>query len=127
KKSALAFLRWFVTYDAQRAFAQNGGIPNRSDVFTSDLAKEPRFRWMPAYLETQKFAKQELGYAEGAQVEQVLGLRLNQALIGEMSSGKALNAAARDIERHLQEERAEDGNAGAAAGIVTRQPSSEAR
>jgi len=98
KKAALAFLRWFVTYDAQHAFAQNGGIPNRSDVFTSDLAKEPRFRWMPAYLETQKFAKQELGYAEGAQVEQVLGLRLNQALIGEMSSAKALNTAAREIE-----------------------------
>ncbi|HEY2819227.1 MAG TPA: extracellular solute-binding protein [Casimicrobiaceae bacterium] len=98
KKAALAFLRWFVTYDAQYAFAQNGGIPNRSDVFTSNLAKEPRFRWMPAYLDTQKFAKQELGYAEGAQVEQVLGLRLNQALIGEMSSGKALNTAAREIE-----------------------------
>ena len=98
KKAALAFLRWFVTYDAQHAFAQNGGIPNRSDVFTSDLAKEPRFRWMSAYLETQQFAKQELGYAEGAQVEQVLGLRLNQALIGEMSSGKALNTAAKEIE-----------------------------
>jgi multiple sugar transport system substrate-binding protein len=53
---------------------------------------------MPAYLEMQKYATQELGYAEGAQVEQVLGLRLNQALIGEMSSGKALNAAAKDIE-----------------------------
>jgi multiple sugar transport system substrate-binding protein len=98
KKSALAFLRWFVTYDAQHAFAENGGIPNRSDVFTSDLAKQPKFRWMPAYLETQKFAQQELGYAEGSQVEQVLGLRLNQALIGEMSAAKALNAAARDIE-----------------------------
>ncbi len=70
KKAALAFSRWFLTYDAQRAFALAGGIPNRSDVFTSDLAKEPRLRWMPAYLATQKFAKQELGYAEGAQVEQ---------------------------------------------------------
>ena len=98
KKAALAFSRWFVTYEAQRAFAQAGGIPNRSDVFTSDLAKEPRLRWMPAFLETQKFARQELGYAEGAQVEQVLGLRLNQALIGEMSSGKALNTAAKEIE-----------------------------
>jgi len=67
-------------------------------VFTSDLAKEARLRWMPAYLETQKFAKQELGYAEGAQVEQILGLRLNQALIGEMSSGKALNTSAKEIE-----------------------------
>jgi multiple sugar transport system substrate-binding protein len=98
KKAALAFTRWFVTYDAQHAFAEAGGIPNRTDVYTSDLAKQPRFRWMPAYLETQKFAQQELGYAEGAQVEQVLGLRLNQALIGEASSGKALNAAAKEIE-----------------------------
>jgi multiple sugar transport system substrate-binding protein len=98
KKAAVAFSRWFVTYDAQRAFAEAGGIPNRSDVYTSDLAKQPRFRWMPAYLETMKFARQELGYAEGAQVEQILGLRLNQALIGEMSSGKALNSAAREIE-----------------------------
>ena len=98
KKAALAFSRWFLTYEAQRAFAQAGGIPNRSDVFTSDLAKEPRLRWMPAYLETQKYARQELGYAEGAQVEQILGLRLNQALIGEMSSAKALNTAAKEIE-----------------------------
>jgi len=98
KKAALAFTRWFVTYDAQRAFAEAGGIPSRSDVYTSDLAKQPRFRWMPAYLETMKSAQQELGYAEGAQVEQVLGLRLNQALIGEASSGKALNAAAKEIE-----------------------------
>ena len=98
QKAALAFSRWLLTYDAQRAFAQAGGIPNRSDVYASDLAKEPRLRWMPAYLETQKFAKQELGYAEGAQVEQILGLRLNQAVIGEMSSGKALNTAAKDIE-----------------------------
>jgi len=98
KKAALAFSRWFLTYDAQRAFAEAGGIPNRSDVYTSDLAKNPKYRWMPAYLETQKFAKQELGYAEGAQVEQILGLRLNQALIGEMGAGKALNTAAQEIE-----------------------------
>ncbi len=98
KKAALAFTRWFLTYDAQYAFAQGGGIPSRSDVYTSDLAKQPRYRWMPAYLETMKFARQELGYAEGAQVEQILGLRLNQALIGEMSSGKALNTAAKEIE-----------------------------
>jgi multiple sugar transport system substrate-binding protein len=98
KKAALAFSRWFLTYDAQRAYAEAGGIPNRSDVFTSDLAKNPKFRWMPAYLETMKFARQELGYAEGAQVEQILGLRLNQALIGEISAGKALNTAAQEIE-----------------------------
>ena len=44
-----------------------------------------------------KTARQELGYLEGPQVEQVLGLRLNQAMIGELSSGKALNLAAQEI------------------------------
>ena len=98
KKAALAFSRWFLTFDAQRAFAEAGGIPNRTDIYTSDLPKQPRFRGMPAYLDSMKFARQELGFAEGAQVEQIIGLKLNQALIGEMSSGKALNAAAREIE-----------------------------
>jgi len=97
KKGALAFAKWFNTYDAQYAYAKAGGIPNRSDVLASDLTKDPAMRWMPAYLETMKYAKQELGYAEGAQVEQVIGLRLNQAVIGELSSGKALNQAAQDI------------------------------
>ena len=34
---------------------------------------------------------------EGPQIVSVLELRLNQALIGEMSSGKALNLAAKEI------------------------------
>ena len=66
-------------------------------MLASDLAKQPDTKWIPAYLEAMKTAKQELGYLEGPQVEQVLGLRLNQAVIGEMSSGKALNQAAREI------------------------------
>ena len=98
KKAALAFSRWFLTAGAQRAYAEAGAIPVRSDTYQSDLASTPKYRWMPAYLEMQKYASQELGYAEGAQVEQILGLRLNQALIGEMSSAKALNAAGREIE-----------------------------
>jgi multiple sugar transport system substrate-binding protein len=97
KKAALAFSRWFLTAGAQRAYAEAGSIPVRSDTF-QELGGNPKFRWMPAYLTMQKYATQELGYAEGAQVEQILGLRLNQALIGEMSSGKALNTAAKEIE-----------------------------
>ena len=98
KKAALAFSRWFLTAGAQRVYAEAGAIPVREDVFRSDLAQNPKYRWMSAYVDMQKYASQELGYAEGAQVEQILGLRLNQALIGEMSSGKALNLAAKEIE-----------------------------
>lgn len=102
KKAALAFSRWFLTAGAQREYALAGGIPVRSDIFASDLASRPEFRWMKAYGESQPFARQELGFAEGAQVEQILGLRLNQAVIGEMSSAKALNAAAAEIEELLR-------------------------
>jgi multiple sugar transport system substrate-binding protein len=98
KKAVIAFSNWFLTQKAQQAYLEGGGIPVRRDVLTSELANNPQYRWVRAYLDTQDFAKQVLGYAEGAQVEQVLGLRLNQALIGEMSSAAALNAAAKEIE-----------------------------
>ncbi|MCO4319147.1 extracellular solute-binding protein [Phyllobacterium sp. 21LDTY02-6] len=98
KKGAIAFSKWFLTYKAQYAYAEGGGIPVREDVFISDLKDKPQFRWMPAYQQEIKYGKQLLGYSEGPAVNQALGLRLNQALIGELSSAAALNQAARDIE-----------------------------
>ncbi len=98
KKGAIAFSKWFLTYKAQYAYAEGGGIPVREDVFSSDLKDRPQFRWMPAYQEEIKYGKQLLGYTEGPAVNQALGLRLNQALIGELSSAAALNQAAKDIE-----------------------------
>ncbi|MFS2150790.1 ABC transporter substrate-binding protein [Rhizobium sp. Rhizsp42] len=98
KKGAIAFSKWFLTYKAQYAYAEGGGIPVREDVFSSDLKDQPKFRWMPAYQEEIKYGKQLLGYSEGPAVNQALGLRLNQALIGELSSAAALNQAAKDIE-----------------------------
>jgi multiple sugar transport system substrate-binding protein len=97
KKGAIAFSKWFLTYKAQYAYAEGGGIPVREDVFASDLAKKPQFRWMPAYQQEIGYGQQLFGYAESASVTNALGLRLNQALIGELSSGAALNRAADDI------------------------------
>ena len=98
KQAAMAFSKWFLTAGAQRAYLEGGGIPVRRDIFTAELASNPKYRWLKPYVDSQSYAKQELGYAEGPQVEQILGLRLNQALIGEMSPGRALNTAAREIE-----------------------------
>jgi multiple sugar transport system substrate-binding protein len=97
KQAALAFAKWFLSYDAQYAYAQAGSIPVREDVLQSDLASQPEFRWMSAYLESMPNGHQVLGFKEGPQVEEILGLRLNQALIGELSSAAALNAAAEEI------------------------------
>ena len=98
KKAALAFGKWFLSYDAQYEYALAGAIPVRSDVLASDLAQKPAFRWMPAYLKSMPHAKQVFGYVEGRAVEVVLELRLNQALIGELTSAEALNNAAKEIE-----------------------------
>ncbi|GAB4530881.1 MAG: ABC transporter substrate-binding protein [Anaerolineae bacterium] len=103
KQAALAFVRWFLTYDAQYAYAEFGSLPVRSDVYESDLADREEFRWMTAYLNSMPYAHQVLGYKEGAQVEEVLGLRLNQALVGELSSAEALNMAAEEIYQIFQE------------------------
>ena len=45
-----------------------------------------------------------LGYSEGPSVNQILGLRFNQALAGELSSGAALNRAAEDLRDLFQKD-----------------------
>lgn len=97
KKGAIAFSNWFLTYKAQYAYAEGGGIPVRTDVLDSDLKDQPQFRWMQAYKDEIGFGQQISGYTEGSPVTLAIGLRANQALIGEMSSGAALNRAAEDI------------------------------
>ncbi|MBN9065205.1 MAG: ABC transporter substrate-binding protein [Rhizobiaceae bacterium] len=102
KKGAIAFSKWFLTYKAQYAYAEGGGIPVRGDVFDSDLNKQEKFRWMQAYKDEIPYGKQVFGYAESAQVTNALGLRLNQALIGELTSAQALNKAADDFYQIFQ-------------------------
>lgn len=97
KKGAIAFSKWFLTYKAQYAYAEGGGIPVRTDVFESDLKDQVKYRWMKPYLDEIKYGKQLLGYREGPAINQIIGLRLNQALIGEMSSAAALNKMAEEI------------------------------
>lgn len=102
KKAALAFCKWFITADAQKAYLAAGGIPVRSDSFSPDVVSKPENRWMKAYLDSMKDAKQVLGYAEGPAVEAIIGLRLNQAIIGDMSTAKALNTMAEEIQAVFQ-------------------------
>ena len=97
KKGAIAFSRWFLTYKAQYAYAEGGGIPVRKDVFESDLKDKSEFRWMKAYKDEIPYGKQEFGYAESAEITNALNLRLSQALVGELTSAQALNKAADDF------------------------------
>lgn len=97
KEAAMEFIRYFITEEAQTAYAEGGGIPIHTGVLRGPLSEQERFRWMQPYATVAENATQVLLYKEGAQVEQVIGLRLNQALIGELSPEEALNSAAAEI------------------------------
>lgn len=95
--AAMAFFKWFLTKDAQLAYAEAGGIPVRIDVM-EELWDQPEYAWMKAYKANLDVGVQALGFAEGASVDQVMALRLNQAVIGELTPAAALNQAAKEIE-----------------------------
>lgn len=103
QQAAMEFINYFLSEDAQEQYAMAGGIPVNTNVLRSSLADEPQFRWMLPYAETLESASQVLQYAEGARVEQAIGLRLNQAVIGELTAVEALNAAADDILQIFEE------------------------
>ena len=77
-QAAMAFFQWFLTKEAQDAYAEAGGIPVRTDVLEA-LSDEPEYAWMKAYRTNLDAGVQALGFAEGAGVDQVMALRLNQA------------------------------------------------
>ena len=52
KKAALAFLAWFQTMDAQTKYAEFGSPPIRRDVLAGPLAKETKYRFMKALLDS---------------------------------------------------------------------------
>ena len=97
KAAAIEFLKWFQTFDAQREYAVRGGVPVRSDVLTSDLGKEERYRWMAPLAENFNNGKIWYDIPEVGEVVAVTELRWNQAVVGELSAEEALNQAAADI------------------------------
>ncbi|PBB24483.1 extracellular solute-binding protein [Mesorhizobium sp. WSM4307] len=97
KEAAMEFIKYFLTDEAQTYYAEAGGIPVSRTVLEGPLSQQEKFRWMKPYSQASLNAKQVLQYPEGAEIEQIIGLRLNQALIGELSVNEALNTAATEI------------------------------
>ena len=95
--AALAFLRYFQTYDAQVVYAKAGQPPIRKDVYDASFMKTPEFRWARAVAESTPDAKMMYTVPEGPQIVSILELRLNQAMIGEKTSADALNTMAAEI------------------------------
>ena len=102
KKAALYFLKWLSQFDVQVQYTRNGAVPTRCDLINSDIAKERQFRFIKALAENSKVAVPFHPVAEAAQLENILNLRLNQVVIGELSINDGLNKAAEEMHEVLK-------------------------
>jgi multiple sugar transport system substrate-binding protein len=98
KQGAVTFLKWFQTYDAQKRYAEAGGVPVRGDVLEDEeLASQEKFRWMRPLAENFAYARVWWDVPEGPELTAILELRVNQAITGELSAANALNTAAHEM------------------------------
>jgi multiple sugar transport system substrate-binding protein len=96
--AALAFLSWFQTLDHQLAYTRDGAVPVRIDLGDSDVARDPKFRFLKAQSENSKVAKMYAVVPEAAQMSSIVSLRLNECIIGKSTPAAALNRAAAEVQ-----------------------------
>ena len=96
--AALQFLRWFQTLDHQLAYTRYGAVPVRVDIGNSDLARDPKFRFLKAQAENSRVARMYAVVPEAAQMSSILSLRLNECIIGKASINDTLNRAAAEVQ-----------------------------
>ena len=97
KASALAFLTWFQTPEAQEAYAKAGSAPVSRAVLEGPMSETQEFRWMKAMAEAIPTARSTFLIPEASQVLAVTELRFNEAIGGQMELKDALNTAAKEI------------------------------
>ncbi len=103
KVSALTFLEWALTKDAQLYYAQSGAIPVRQDVY-EELADDPKLGWwMQGMAESTPYIKAYLRLNETPQITDVIDRRVDQALVGELSPEEALTEGAKEIYTIMQD------------------------
>lgn len=95
--AALAFLRWFQSLDRQIAYTRHGAVPVRGDMGQTDLARDPKFRFLKAQAENSKVAKMYAVVPEAAQINSILSLQINRCVIGQASVVETLNRGAAEV------------------------------
>jgi multiple sugar transport system substrate-binding protein len=96
--AALQFLTWFQTYEHQLAYTRYGAVPVRTDLGTSDLAKDPKFRFLKAQAENSRVARMYAVVPEAPQMASILSLRLNECIIGKAGVVETLNRGATEVQ-----------------------------
>ena len=96
QRAALEFLKWFGVLEQQLDYTRFGAVPVRLDLAETELADEPKFRFLKAQVENSKVARMYAVVPEAPQLNNVLSLRLNECIIGQTQPAAALNLAAEE-------------------------------
>lgn len=96
KESALEFIEWASSKEIQTEMTKEGGLPTRTSVLTDPklLQDYPYLEAVSIGLDNAKFRPRTPLYA---QIEELYGTYLNQALIGDLTPEEALKKAAAEI------------------------------
>jgi len=97
KRAAMAFLKWFVRQDVQVAYVQAGAVPVISGLGEAQFGKDDRYRFLEALSENSKNSVFYAPVKERVEINDLIGLKVNQALLGELTPKEALNQAAEGI------------------------------
>jgi len=103
KKLAFEFMKWATSKEAQMKFAEFGGVPVRSDVYRSELAKRKELRYLNAMNESFKYAQERPRIGEWYQIEDVMGMHLNKAVVGLESAEIALREIGKAIREIMKD------------------------
>lgn len=102
--AALAFLDWFQSKEVQTAYVKAGGVPVRGDLGGGELASDDTYRFIDAYSANAANAVMGLPVPQASEISSAVALHLNRAVIGEMTTAEALNAAAASIATIMERE-----------------------
>ena len=101
QEAAYEFMKWSMTTEAQIAFLVGGGIPVRADAYASEEAEDPKYRFGEAMVNSAAYVHPFFRLPEGPELRDRLGLRLNEALVGEIEPSEALATAEEEMREIL--------------------------
>ena len=97
QQAALRFLTWFQSLDHQIDYTRYGAVPVRADMSRTDIARDPKFRFLTAQAENSKVAKMYAVVPEAPQITSQLALLINECVIGKTPVTTTLNMAAATV------------------------------
>ena len=104
QRAALDFMKWLNTPDGQRAMVENGSVPVSKTLKSTDFDDPEKYRFLEA---TSANAANALFYAavkERDEINAILDLYFNLAVIGDLSAAEALNKAAEELYAVMERE-----------------------